>query len=223
MFTGHHGNLPQTKGDWAIVIVMMGAVFGMFIAIIAVDFSMPKLTAAFCFLAWLPLLALHECAHAWTARALGWYVGRLVIGVGPVVAKTQRGDTAIEVRTIPLEGFVSCVPRNLRWPRLKNALIAFAGPGIELLLIAVLTWLIGFDRMFAPAPDALTAAAQGAAAAAAIGAFINLIPHTTAHSQGVIPNDGLAILQSFFLPREYFERQIGRRYNAEEEKWEEGG
>jgi len=40
------------------------------------------------------------------AALLGWYVGRVVIGVGRRLAKFRVGTAVVEIRLLPLEGFV---------------------------------------------------------------------------------------------------------------------
>ena len=211
---------PQTRGEWWFYFFFLAVVFGLFAGAILEDFSLAKLVALFYVVFWAPLLALHELGHALVAKAVGWYAGQLVIGIGPPAGRFRLGDTHVEVRWFPVEGFVRCVPRNLRWPRIKNALIYFAGPGVELLLAVVLLVVAGPERMLHPPADVVTAALQGLCLAAVSGAVVNLIPHQVITSAGPIPNDGLGILQSTMLPDEYFAELAQHAYNAESDAWD---
>src|SRR5215468_6443704 len=143
MFNPAHEKGPLTPGERNFVVLFATVVVGFFVAELFRDYQPVKLTVLLILLFWIPLLALHEAGHALMAALLGWYVGRVVIGVGRLVAKFRVGTAVVEVRLLPLEGFVVPMPRNLRAPRLKNALIYFAGPGAELLLLAIVVVILG--------------------------------------------------------------------------------
>ena len=51
----------------------------------------------------------------------------IVVGFGRTIGRFRLGSLAVEVRMIPIEGFVIPAPRTLDHVRLKNALIYFAG------------------------------------------------------------------------------------------------
>jgi hypothetical protein len=125
-----------------------------------------------------------------------------VIGFGRDVSRFRIGDTRVVLKLVPLTGFVEPVPTNLRAPRLKNACIYSAGPGIELLLAAAIIW--GMDRApFFATPDGLgVLLAQSVVVAVGIGAFTNLLPFS---SSGGAPSDGLGILMSPTIPDQVFE------------------
>src|SRR5262249_22987320 len=130
---------PEEKWTGGIFLLI---VLGLFTAEICTNFQPVKLSALFVLLFWIPLLALHEAGHAVVAALVGWYVGQVVIGMGRVVSRFRVGTAVVEIRLVPIEGFVRCVPRNLHYPRLKSAVIYFAGPGVELLLALAVLLLI---------------------------------------------------------------------------------
>jgi hypothetical protein len=144
----------------------------------------------------------------------------VVIGMGRVVSRFRVGTAFVEIRLVPIEGFVKCVPRNLHYPRLKSAVIYFAGPGVELLLALAVLLLGGPDTLFTLSDDYLLIAGQSLALASAAQGILNLIPHGVSRPQGMLPNDGLGIIRSFLMPEGYYAQMIGNTYNEREEDWE---
>src|SRR5262245_61612787 len=120
---------PLTPGERWIYGILSVVVLGLFIGEVCHNYEPVKLSALLVVAFWIPLLALHEAGHAVVANVLGWYVGQVVIGMGRTVKRFRAGTASVEIRLLPVEGFVKCVPTDLRWPRLKSALIYFAGPG----------------------------------------------------------------------------------------------
>jgi hypothetical protein len=196
-------------------------VLGLFAAEIIADFHPVKLAALFIVLFWVPLLAVHEGGHAVVAALLGWRVRRVVLGMGRSVLHFRLGATPIDVRLVPVEGFVEPTPTSLHWPRLKNALIYFAGPGAELLLVLAVTLAVGFDRLTTRTDDIALIAVQSLCVAALVGAVINLIPHGVMTRSGLMANDGLGILLSFKLPDEHFLARMQRGPHVEGEDEDE--
>lgn len=159
----------------------------------------PRKMAALMFLLWwMPLVLLHEFGHALMTRLLGWQIERTVVGFGRIVYQGRLFGAPLEVRMVPVEGFVQI--RSLGQPgaRLKNALIYFAGPGIELLLFFMIGTLLGWGELFFIEDDYGKLALQSLAFAALAGAVINLIPMGVVTKNGESPNDGLGILKSLF-------------------------
>ena len=221
MLNPAHEKGPLTPGERGAAFFFLALVLGLFVAEIVHDYQPVKLTALLILLVWVPLLAIHEAGHAVMAGLLGWYVGRVVIGVGRLVAKFRVGTAVVEIRLLPLEGFVQPVPRNLRAPRLKSALIYFAGPGAELLLLAVVGLAVGPATMLAHSENVGILAAQALGVAVLFSAFCNLVPHAVNMPGGRVANDGLGILRSFTLPDSHFAAQVGHTFNAETEEWQE--
>jgi hypothetical protein len=173
------------------------------------DFQPVKLVPLLLILFWMPLMVLHEAGHAVMARLLGWYVGKMVLGMGPELCRFRLGSADVEVRLVPVEGFVQCVPTNLRWPQLKSALIYFAGPGVELLLALAILIVVGSDRLLSESSDSRMIILQCLALAAASQAVLNLIPHGVFGPQGLVANDGLGVLLSFGQPTAYYAAMLG--------------
>jgi hypothetical protein len=212
---------PRGAFEWWFSAVVLLVIVGLLVAGVFVDFRQEKLMALFIPLFWVLLLPLHEAGHAVVAGLLGWYVGQVVIGWGKPWARFRCGQANVEIRALPLEGFVRTVPTNLNHPRLKSALIYFAGPGVELLLLLILLIAIGPGTLLTLSPSIPLLAAQSLALAIVISSFINLMPHSVVTEDGPIANDGLGILNSFLVSEAHFAEMIGSRYNDREDHWEE--
>jgi hypothetical protein len=210
---------PMTPGERNFVVFFATVVLALMAAEIVHNYEPVKLSALMVLLFWVPLLALHEVGHALAAALLGWYVGRVVIGVGRLVARFRVGTALVEVRLLPVEGFVVPVPRNLRRPRLKSALIYFAGPGSELLLLAVVALALGPSTLLARTDHVGTLAAQSLCVAVLVSAVSNLVPHAVQVHGGSVANDGLGIIRSFLVPESHFAAQVGLTFDADTEEW----
>jgi hypothetical protein len=212
---------PLSSYERVVYGVFLALVLGLFTAEVLVNYQPVKLTALFILLFWILLLVVHEAGHAVVAALLGWHVARVVLGMGRRVGMFHVGRVPVEVRLFLMEGFVQPVPTNLRFPRLKSALIYFAGPGFELLVLAVLVLVIGPAQLLTRTEDIGMLAAQSLAVAILVSAFFNLVPHSVADESGErIPNDGLGIILSFLQPESYFAEQVGERYDEKKDDWE---
>jgi hypothetical protein len=211
---------PLTPRDRWLYGGFLVLLFGLFTAEICHDYQPVKLSALLVVLFWIPLLALHEAGHAVVAAMLNWYVGQVVIGMGRLVYSFRVGTAVVEIRLFPIEGFVKCVPRDLRMPQLKSALIYFAGPGVELLLAALILLVIGPDRLFTRSDEYSLIVWQSLALAAAVQGVLNLIPHLIQRPDGDIPNDGLGIIRSFMQPEAHYADMIGHTYDEQTRDWE---
>jgi hypothetical protein len=208
MFTPAPERGPESRGErWTFALFLV-AVLALFTADILTNYAPSKLGGIFVLLFWFPLLATHEFGHALAARLLGWHVGCVVLGFGRTWKCFSLGTVRIEIRSCPITGFVNCVPAHLRQPRLRNALIYFAGPGTDLLVAAAVALLLGFETLLAPTRDVGILALQALALAGAAQGILNLIPCSTSTGGSEIPNDGLGILLSPWRPDSYFAQQI---------------
>lgn len=195
----HHDKKPATRGETLTLYGLTGVFLLLMALEIFTHYEPRKLAALLFLLWWMPLVLLHEFGHALMARSFGWQIGRTVIGFGRVVYQGRLFDAPLEVRMVPIEGFVQFNPTpDTSAPRLKHALTYFAGPGIELLLFALILWGMGTDNFFTIEDDYPKLALQALAYAALTGAVINLLPMGVSTKDGDIPNDGMGILLSLF-------------------------
>ena len=190
---------PTSRAEKIFVIVISLAFLFMMTMEVMTDFEPKKLGALLFVIFWIPLLFIHEFGHAIMAKILGWRVERIVIGFGKVLTKIKLMNAPMEIRTIPLEGFVQIAPKNLNLARFKHALIYFAGPGVELLVFFIIMQSLGgLDQLLTITNDYQRIALQSLAFAALAGAVINLIPIGIITKDGSTPNDGLGIILCLF-------------------------
>ncbi|MEE9309651.1 MAG: M50 family metallopeptidase [Cocleimonas sp.] len=195
----HRDKELTSKGEKIFIAIISLAFLFMMSMEIMSDYEPRKLGALLFVVFWIPLLFIHEFGHAIMATLLGWRVERTVIGFGKVLIHTRLLGAPMEIRSIPLEGFVQIAPRTVKLARFKHALIYFAGPGIELLLFFIITLMLGgFSHLFGISNDYSHIALQSFAFAALAGAVINLIPIGITTKDGSTPNDGMGILLCLF-------------------------
>ncbi|MDJ0851964.1 MAG: site-2 protease family protein [Myxococcota bacterium] len=204
-------DVPVSPRDRWIALAV-GAGFTVLLGLdLASAYHPAKLSVLFMLLAWLPLLALHEAGHALAAHVLGWRLHGIVVGFGRTVFSRTLGGVPVEVRWLPVEGFVRSSPRELAGVRWKSAAIYFAGPGIELVLAALILAAVGPDLLLARSTDLGVIALQSVALAAVMGGVLNLMPHSTWSRDGELPSDGLGILISLARPQEDWAAELRRR------------
>lgn len=205
---------PGSKGERIFLIVLFLVFFFMMSMALLSDYEPKKLGAILFLIFWIPLLFIHEFGHALMAKVLGWHVTRIVIGVGKVFTITRLFGAPMEIRMMPLEGFVQIAPNNVKFARFKHALIYFAGPGIELLLFFIIVlYFGGFEHLFSADNAAYNnsyphIALKSFAFAALAGAVINLIPIGIITKDGSTPNDGMGILLCLFATEMDYETWI---------------
>jgi hypothetical protein len=198
---------------WGFSLFLLGC----FVADVVSNFEPAKLSILFMLLAWPPLLVLHEAGHAILSHTLGWKIDGIVIGFGRPVAALRVAGVGVEIRSLPVEGFVRCRPVDMQGVRWKSAAIYFAGPGVELAFALLILLLVGGDSLLTRSAEPAIIALQSAALAAVMGAVLNLIPHSTISTQGEVLNDGLGILWSLQRPLSEWEAEIrARRYFDED-------
>lgn len=191
----HYDKKPASKAEKLFLVIISLVFLLMMTMEVITNYEPKKLGALLFVVSWIPLLFIHEFGHAITARILDWRVQRIVIGFGKKLMLTQFLGAPMEIRSIPLEGFVQIAPKNLKLARFKHALIYFAGPGIELLIFFLVVFFMGgFEQFFTINNDYLRIAMQSFAFAALAGAVINLIPVGIITRDGSTPNDGMGIL-----------------------------
>lgn len=100
------------------------------------------------------MILIHELGHYWAARWFDVHVEAFSFGFGPRLFGFRRGETDFRVSAIPFGGYVKMIgeqpgedgvedPRSfLAKPRWQRMIIAFAGPGMNILLaVGLLTGL----------------------------------------------------------------------------------
>ena len=194
MYIDQKDKTPSSRAEKIFILILSGLFLFMMCMEMISDYEPRKLSMLLFILFWVPLLFLHEFGHALMAKFCGWEVKRTVIGFGSVMHTTRLFGAPMEIRMVPLEGFVSIAPLNMSWVRVKHALIYFAGPGIELLVFFAIMAFLGTDQIFAHHDNYAQIALQSLAFAALVGAIINLIPIGIQTESGNSPNDGLGIL-----------------------------
>ena len=207
-----------SKGEKIFILIISFAFLFMMTMEILSNYEPKKLGALLFVVFWVPLLFIHEFGHAIMARLLGWRVNRIVIGFGKVLIHTRLLGAPMEIRSIPLEGFVQIAPKTVTLARLKHALIYFAGPGIELLAFFIIMIMLGgFDQMLIVTNDYMRIALQSFAFAALAGAVLNLIPIGITTADGSTPNDGMGILLCLFASGMDYETWIKESEGKEKE------
>jgi tetratricopeptide (TPR) repeat protein len=148
-----------------------------------------SLIAVFLVLAVVP----HELGHTIAARALGWRVYQIVIGVGKQIWKRRWHDIVLDVRSIPVTGVTFMVPKDTRWFRLKFFLAILAGPAVNAAMAwaAIIIWQGSLSDLDF---GALPKAARLFVWANAWVVCVNLWPHRPKTGFG-LATDGARLLQ----------------------------
>lgn len=202
--------LPISPGERTVVLLLSVGFLGLVAADLAHGFSPRKLSAFFVLSFWGPLLGLHEIAHALAARAVGWRVSEMAIGIGRELVRFRIGQTRVRVAALPIEGYVVPSPNTLERARLKQAWIYAAGPLSQLCLCGVACWLLDF-RLPAETDSLGRIALESLAAAAGLGALLTLLPYRT----GGHASDGLGLLSSCFTSDSSFQERLAAPFLSE--------
>jgi hypothetical protein len=145
---------------------------------------------------------LHELGHAAVVLAFGARLHTISFGYGQVLHTVRWGETTLELRNVPVCGFVAWSGLASRVPRLRRALVAAGGPAVNIGLFLWALHMIGgwpgddlsLERV---TPWHMLVAVNGL-----ILAF-NLVPFAFPDGDAVdrggpwTPNDGLQIARSF--------------------------
>lgn len=197
---------PKGNERWLVLgaaVIALGAL----VATVLEDYEPVKLAPLFMALAWFPLIALHEAGHAIAARACGWHVEEIVVGLGKPIARFTISGVPLTLKTYPLAGYVRPVPRDLASVRQKSALIYAAGPLIELALVAIAFGVLG-DRLVTRTDDIAIIGVQAICISALIGAISNLVPRPVQTERGTSWTDGLGVIMSFVRSSDHHARQL---------------
>ena len=189
---------PSTRGDKITDWVFMLLMFVGFGLDLLTNFEPKKMAAVVFIVAWIPLTFVHEFGHAIVSKMVGWEVKEFVVGYGKVIKEFQYKETKVQLRMMPIGGYILPHCEEEDWGRFKSAAVYFAGPGIELLVFFGIYAAIGFEKFMNPSLDTLDLVLQGIALSALVGAVMNLIPCSAITEKGESPNDGLGIIYSLF-------------------------
>lgn len=95
------------------------------------------------------VIAVHEGAHFIAALLLGYRVFRIGLGIGKPIGVFRCAGCDLELRVLPLGGYVAAAPRGERFVRLRQFLMAAAGPTANLALaVLIVLILLGVIRIF---------------------------------------------------------------------------
>lgn len=188
----------STRGEKITYYVFLLLMLLFFSLEVFTDFDRRKLGGIIFLVAWVPLTFLHEFGHAIVSKLVGWKVNEYVVGYGKVLKEFHYKETKVQLRMVPLGGYILPGFTEENWGRGKSALVYFAGPGIELMVFFVIYALIGFEKFLNPSSDYLHIVLQGIGLSALTGAILNLIPYSAITEKGETPNDGLGIIYSLF-------------------------
>lgn len=198
------GRRPMSRNEARISAIVGIAFAVMILAAVFEEYSASRMSVLFVVLFWVPMLILHELGHAFAAWILGWRVREIVIGFGRDLWQWRYGETRVRIKLAPVEGYVLPMPKSSHHIRIKSMLIYAAGPGAELLLLAIMLLVLGADYVFGASDDLAQIATQSLAIAILLGAGFNLLPFST--GGGV--SDGLGILSSPFMSDESIELRL---------------
>jgi len=195
--------LPVSTGERTFVVVISLGFVALIAADLAQSFSPNKLAALFVLLSWVPLLVLHELAHALAARSVGWHVSEIVIGFGRELVRFRVGETRVRVRAMPLEGYVVPSPDRVEGARVKQAWVYAAGPLSQGLVLLAVGSVLGWQWP-TPGEPIGRIALESLGVAAALGALCTLVPYS---SRGHA-SDGLGLLASLFVAPDTFRQRL---------------
>ena len=111
------------------------------------------MTVIYAVLMFCVLIFIHELGHFIAAKKCGVKVNQFALGMGPAIFKKQKGETEYSLRIFPIGGFCAMEGEDTEsedsraynnkkpW---QKALIAFAGPAMNVVLALVLMCIIMF-------------------------------------------------------------------------------
>lgn len=158
-------------------------------------------------------ITVHEVAHGWVAARLGDPTAKLAgrLTLNPVKHIDPLGTVVVPLVMLVLTSFIfgwaKPVPvnwRNLRRPRRDMALVAAAGPGANLLMLAL--WTLALAPLFGAGGD-LSYPSTLLIEMAKMGIIINTVL-IVLNLLPLPPLDGSRIVTAFLSP------VAARRYNA---------
>ena len=162
-------------------------------------------------------ITVHEVAHGWVAGKLGDPTARLAgrLTLNPVRHIDPLGTVVVPLVMIVLTpfafGWAKPVPvdwRNLKQPRRDMALVAAAGPGANIIMLALWTLLLSF--LFA-AGNNITYLSMLLVEMAKVGIIINIVL-IALNLLPLPPLDGSRIVTSFLSPAAAYKYNLLERW-----------
>ena len=189
----------MTSGERWMYAIIGTALVGLFVAEVASHSRAAMNGMLFLVLAFVPLIFVHQFAHAIAARLVGWRIADIVIGFGPEIVRFEVGRTQVRVKVGPFEDYIVPEPRSPVGARWKSAFIYFAGPAAEILVFVAIYSHYG-NALFASAGALDRLAAQAISVAVGLNLLLTLIPRPWDNTV----NDGDGIVQSIVSGRSSF-------------------
>ena len=162
-------------------------------------------------------ITVHEVAHGWVASKLGDPTAKLAgrLTLNPVKHVDLLGTIAIPLIMIALTpfafGWAKPVPvdwRNLRQPRRDMALVAAAGPGANVIMLAL--WTLLLSALFTAGND-ISYMSVILVEMAKVGIIINIIL-IALNLLPLPPLDGSRIVTSFLSPTAAYKYNLLERW-----------
>lgn len=150
---------------------------------------------------WASCVVVHELGHAMAALGLGFRVRRVVIGAGSPIAHLRCAGIPVEIRSLPVAGFVYPEPRGRWFVRLRFALICLAGPAVEFLFLILVLYGIDSLRESTPASREICVVFMWATVPAFASVVQSLIPWTWRMGSETFSSDAKVLLLALFSRR----------------------
>ncbi len=205
----------QTRQIWFLVALLIAGVSGFSFKLLAPESPGAGVLLNFFMIGVSVIVSIvpHELGHAIVARALGWKVYQIVIGLGKPLFKRRWYGILFEFRSIPVAGATFMTPTDTRWFRSKFFLSVLAGPAVNaMMVIGVILICQGTLNYFDF--DALPVPAQLFIGANVWIIIVNLWPYELKSGFGV-PNDGKQLLQTLAFTKKALQQVECARFTFE--------
>jgi hypothetical protein len=91
---------------------------------------------------------LHELAHAWTGRKLGFRIFKISIGRGKTIYKCNLFGFEIEFNSIPVMGLVLTAYPGKLYSKFKRAMFTLAGPTMNLIIALIAFMMLNRNEVW---------------------------------------------------------------------------
>ena len=203
----------KQRANSLLIQLLIVFVLGLFLSFISPGSSLGRFYLLLCasFLLLIPLIILHELAHAIVSRLLGFRVYGIHLGAGKVIFSTRFLGLRWYLRPIPLGGATLVAGPEVPFYRGRKFLIHMAGPGVHALLALLL--VIVLPEMQADSLAYLII--QLSLWSNIFLLVVNLFPRKIATSVGIAGTDGWAMLHIFRKKPEELRKGYAQYYEME--------